>query len=146
MYTMRTTSPAALYKSQKDTRNHILWQPSDPSLRNVEVDEAGRLAAFRERFGTNFDAETVAGATVDQADGTVDGAADGEDGLETEGRRKTAGKGDEAASKAKRLEEEAAAAQDSLADLIRGYAAQDDRRNLSGGRDAKIQARVDKKK
>ncbi|KAH8652197.1 hypothetical protein BX600DRAFT_472103 [Xylariales sp. PMI_506] len=55
-YTMRTTSPLAMYKSTKDTRNHILWNPSEKALRNVEVDEAGKLAAFRERFGRTWDA------------------------------------------------------------------------------------------
>ncbi|KAI1805379.1 hypothetical protein F4811DRAFT_220802 [Daldinia bambusicola] len=59
-YTHRTTSPLALYKSTKDTRNHILWQPSDSSLRNVEVDEAGKLAAFRDRFGRGWDADAGA--------------------------------------------------------------------------------------
>ncbi|KAK0674172.1 hypothetical protein QBC41DRAFT_310518 [Cercophora samala] len=59
-YTVRTTSPVALYKSAKDTRNHILWQPTDKSLRNVEVDEAGKLAAFRERYGRGWDAEEPA--------------------------------------------------------------------------------------
>lgn len=54
-YTCRTTSPHPLHKSTKDTRNHILWQPSDRSLQNVEHDEAGRLAAFRGRFGRGFD-------------------------------------------------------------------------------------------
>ena len=33
-----------------DSRNHILWNPTERSLRNVEVDEACKLAAFRERF------------------------------------------------------------------------------------------------
>ncbi|KAI1090768.1 hypothetical protein F5B19DRAFT_494039 [Rostrohypoxylon terebratum] len=56
-YTIRTTSPLALYKSLKDTRNHLLWQPSDRSLQNVEVDEAGKLAAFRGRFGRGWDME-----------------------------------------------------------------------------------------
>ncbi|KAG5956323.1 hypothetical protein E4U58_006668 [Claviceps cyperi] len=55
-YTMRTTSPAAVYRSTKDSRNTLLWQPTDRSLRNVELDEAGKLAAFRERFGRAFDA------------------------------------------------------------------------------------------
>ncbi|KAG5918575.1 hypothetical protein E4U61_001630 [Claviceps capensis] len=55
-YTMRTTSPASVYRSTKDSRNTLLWQPSDRSLRNVELDEAGKLAAFRERFGRAFDA------------------------------------------------------------------------------------------
>ncbi|KAI5865254.1 hypothetical protein GGS23DRAFT_594795 [Durotheca rogersii] len=56
-YTMRTTSPLALYRATKDTRNHVLWQPSDHSLRNVEADEAGKLAAFRGRFGRSWDVE-----------------------------------------------------------------------------------------
>ncbi|KFA76689.1 hypothetical protein S40288_04409 [Stachybotrys chartarum IBT 40288] len=55
-YTARTTSPAPLYRPTKDTRNTLLWQPSEKSLRNVELDEAGKLAAFRERFGRAFDA------------------------------------------------------------------------------------------
>lgn len=58
-YTQRTTSPAPIYKSTKDSRNHILWQPSMASLRNVEEDEAGRLKAFREKFGRGWDAEEV---------------------------------------------------------------------------------------
>ncbi|TDZ54636.1 54S ribosomal protein L36 [Colletotrichum sidae] len=62
-YTVRSTSPVPLVRSAKDTRNHALWQPSDKSLKNVEVDEAGKLAAFRERFGRGFDlaAEPVEG-------------------------------------------------------------------------------------
>ncbi|TLD25041.1 hypothetical protein PspLS_05965 [Pyricularia sp. CBS 133598] len=55
-YTVRSTSPHAIYRSAKDTRNNARWQPSDSSLRNVEVDEAGKLAAFRERFGRGWDA------------------------------------------------------------------------------------------
>lgn len=54
-YTARTTSPHPIYRSSKDTRNHLLWQPSEKSLRNVELDEAGRLAAFRDKFGRGFD-------------------------------------------------------------------------------------------
>ncbi|RKF75543.1 ribosomal protein [Golovinomyces cichoracearum] len=56
-FTMRTTSPAPVYKSNKDSRNHPLWQPSSAALRNVEADEAGRLRAFRLRFGHGWDAE-----------------------------------------------------------------------------------------
>lgn len=55
-YTARTTSPQPLYRPAKDTRNTLLWQPSEKSLRNVELDEAGKLAAFRERFGRGYDA------------------------------------------------------------------------------------------
>lgn len=66
---MRTTSPYALYKSTKDTRNHLLWNPSEKALKNVEVDEAGKLAAFRERFGRTWDAPAV----------SIDGTEAGED-------------------------------------------------------------------
>ncbi|KAG6012155.1 hypothetical protein E4U43_007913 [Claviceps pusilla] len=68
-YTMRTTSPASLYRASKDTRNTLLWQPSEKSLRNVELDEAGKLAAFRERFGRAFD------ATAQSEDGEEGGAS-----------------------------------------------------------------------
>ncbi|KAK7212971.1 hypothetical protein V2G26_020149 [Clonostachys chloroleuca] len=47
--------PQPLYVATKDTRNTLTWQPSEKSLRNVELDEAGKLAAFRGRFGTAFD-------------------------------------------------------------------------------------------
>ena len=56
-YTHRTTSPAPIYKSSKDTRNSPLWNPSSQKLLNVEEDEAGRLKAFRNRFGRGWDAE-----------------------------------------------------------------------------------------
>ncbi|KAL8781575.1 MAG: hypothetical protein Q9213_005961 [Squamulea squamosa] len=58
-FTHRTTSPAPVYKSTKDTRNTALWNPSSQKLLNVEADEAGRLRAFRERFGRGWDAETM---------------------------------------------------------------------------------------
>ncbi|UKZ58086.1 hypothetical protein TrVGV298_011951 [Trichoderma virens] len=66
-YTARTTSPLPLYRAQKDTRNTLLWQPSEKSLRNVELDEAGKLAAFRERFGRGYD------ATAQAVEGEVEG-------------------------------------------------------------------------
>lgn len=55
----RTTSPQPVYKSTKDIKNTALWNPSSQKLLNVEEDEAGRLRAFRERFGRGWDAETV---------------------------------------------------------------------------------------
>ncbi|GKT66759.1 50S ribosomal protein [Colletotrichum tofieldiae] len=79
-YTVRSTSPAPLVRSAKDSRNHALWQPTDKSLKNVEVDEAGKLAAFRERFGRGFDLaaepteEEIAAAAAAPAGGK-DGAA-----------------------------------------------------------------------
>lgn len=59
-YTVRTTSPQPIYRAAKDTRNTLTWQPSERSLKNVELDEAGRLAAFRERFGRAFDTQAAA--------------------------------------------------------------------------------------
>lgn len=70
-YTQRTTSPAPIYKSTKDTRNHPLWQPSLTSLRNIEEDEAGRLASFRAKFGRGWD---VQGKSEEDGEGE---AADG---------------------------------------------------------------------
>jgi hypothetical protein len=58
-YTQRTTSPAPIYKSTKDTRNTPLWNPSSQRLLNLETDEAGKLRAFRERFGRGWDAKTT---------------------------------------------------------------------------------------
>ncbi|KAM0671109.1 hypothetical protein ACQRIT_001260 [Beauveria bassiana] len=80
-YTMRTTSPEPLYRPVKDTRNALLWQPSDKSLRNVELDEAGRLAAFRERFGRGFDATAATtGEQEEEADVTPESATAGASG------------------------------------------------------------------
>ncbi|KAH7409460.1 hypothetical protein BKA64DRAFT_774220 [Cadophora sp. MPI-SDFR-AT-0126] len=64
-YTHRTTSPAPIFRSTKDTRNHPMWQPSLDSLRNIEQDEAGRLRAFRKRFGRGWDVE---GAEEEEGD------------------------------------------------------------------------------
>ncbi|KAG9231080.1 hypothetical protein BJ875DRAFT_346964, partial [Amylocarpus encephaloides] len=58
-YLSRTTSPAPVYRSTKDTRNHALWQPSNSSLKNVEQDEAGRLRAFRDKFGRGWDLDSA---------------------------------------------------------------------------------------
>ncbi|KAA6415570.1 MAG: 54S ribosomal 36 protein [Lasallia pustulata] len=65
-YTHRTTSPAAIYKASKDTRNTALWNPSSQKLMNVEADEAGRLRAFRERFGRGWDAQTAGGRAQEE--------------------------------------------------------------------------------
>ncbi|CBF75813.1 hypothetical protein AN3595.2 [Aspergillus nidulans FGSC A4] len=55
-FTHRTTSPLPVYRSTRDTRNSIMWNPSSSKLKSVEDDEAGRLAAFRAKFGRNWDA------------------------------------------------------------------------------------------
>ncbi|KAF2815143.1 uncharacterized protein BDZ99DRAFT_459083 [Mytilinidion resinicola] len=53
----RTTNPIPVYKSTKDVRNTPLWNPSSQKLLNIEEDEAGRLKAFRAKFGRGWDAE-----------------------------------------------------------------------------------------
>ncbi|WPG97392.1 Hypothetical protein R9X50_00016700 [Acrodontium crateriforme] len=58
-FTHRTTSPQAVYRSTKDVKNSMLWNPSSQKLLNIEEDEAGRLRRFRRRFGRGFDAETT---------------------------------------------------------------------------------------
>ncbi|KAF2760829.1 hypothetical protein EJ05DRAFT_243553 [Pseudovirgaria hyperparasitica] len=63
-YVHRTTSPKAVYVSMKDRRNSALWNPSDTSLVNLEVDEAGRLKAFRDKFGRGWDGQTDSGKEV----------------------------------------------------------------------------------
>ncbi|KAL2005658.1 hypothetical protein VTN00DRAFT_10151 [Thermoascus crustaceus] len=61
-FTHRTTSPMPVYRSTRDTRNSLLWNPSSNKLMNVEEDEAGRLAAFRAKFGRGYDAAPAPGA------------------------------------------------------------------------------------
>lgn len=79
-----------------------MWNPSSQKLADVEQDEAGRLKAFRRRFGRGWDAEAPGRADQDEGDG--DGDGDGRaDGKEGDGDRY----GD-----------------DGLMDLISGYGAQ----------------------
>lgn len=56
-YTHRTTSPHPVYRSTKDTRNSPLWNPSSQKLLSLESDDAGRLRAFREKYGRGWDAQ-----------------------------------------------------------------------------------------
>ncbi|KAI9326989.1 hypothetical protein BDR26DRAFT_876204, partial [Obelidium mucronatum] len=46
-FSMRVTTPKALLKLTKDTRNHILWNPSSNTIDEKSVD----LAKFASRFG-----------------------------------------------------------------------------------------------
>ncbi|KAF2787300.1 hypothetical protein K505DRAFT_258017 [Melanomma pulvis-pyrius CBS 109.77] len=62
----RTTSPAPVYKSTKDQRNTPLWNPSSQKLLNVEEDEAGKLAAFRAKFGRGWDAVSTDETSTEQ--------------------------------------------------------------------------------
>jgi hypothetical protein len=52
-------NPAPVYRSVKDLRNSPLWNPSSLKLRNVEDDDAGKLAAFRAKFGRGWDADST---------------------------------------------------------------------------------------
>jgi predicted secreted protein len=54
-YKQLTTSPRGVIRNTKDARNNPLWNPSMRELADVEEDEAGRLAKFRERFGMGFE-------------------------------------------------------------------------------------------
>ncbi|KAK1496356.1 mitochondrial ribosomal protein [Colletotrichum cuscutae] len=137
-YTVRTTSPSPLVRSAKDSRNHALWQPSDKSLKNVEVDEAGKLAAFRERFGRGFDLAAkkpteeelnaaAAAAAASSAKDAGKGAA-GKDAAAT--GKETAGNDAAAAAPAKETAKPAQPAATpeeddvfDMGDLISGYAA-----------------------
>lgn len=64
-YLTRTTSPAPVVRSTKDVRNHVLWQPTLDTLRGIEQDEAGRLRAFRNKFGRGWDVEDGEGKEED---------------------------------------------------------------------------------
>ncbi|KAJ4389077.1 hypothetical protein N0V93_006539 [Gnomoniopsis smithogilvyi] len=133
-YTTRTTSPLPVYRSTKDTRNHLKWQPSEVSLQNVEVDEAGKLAGFRQRFGTAFDLTPGAALAAKEMK---------EDAERNAAQAKTAkGKKSSALEEAKIAEEkekeaaeaaakEAVAAEDSFESLMASYVREQP--NLKGG-------------
>ncbi|TRX96105.1 hypothetical protein FHL15_002829 [Xylaria flabelliformis] len=110
-YTIRTSSPMGMYKSTKDTRNHALWNPNEKSLQNVEVDEAGKLAAFRGRFGRGWDVA----APVEE---TTAAAAEKKGKERKEGTPAAAAAAADAAGSAA----SDSGSGDALADLIAGYA------------------------
>ncbi|KAK0652023.1 hypothetical protein B0T16DRAFT_299605, partial [Cercophora newfieldiana] len=113
-YTCRTTMPTALYKSNKDSRNHILWQPTDKTLKNVEVDEAGKLAAFRDRFGRGWDVE---------GDAPADSEVAAKDARKERGDKKVEAAAAAAAAEAPAVEEDPFS---SLTDLISQYVDKDE--------------------
>lgn len=49
-----------------------MWQPSLTSLRNIEEDDAGRLKAFREKFGRGWDAESKEEEDVEEEESLMD--------------------------------------------------------------------------
>lgn len=105
-YTHRTTSPAPVYRSTKDTRNTPLWNPSSQKLLSAESDIDGRLRRFREKFGRGWDA-TRQGDREGTAQENLEFGQDG-------GRS-----GGQPGGKARSPDEE-----DNVMDLISGYGRQ----------------------
>lgn len=137
--------PTALYKSAKDTRNHLLWQPTDKSLKNVEMDEAGKLAAFRERYGRGWDLDAKMtpeeeAAAAAAAAGAAGGAPGGKKAAAEEAAKKKKEEEEKAKKAAEAAEEEDPF--DSLTDLISGYATE----NMNPGLNVKDTRSFGKKK
>ena len=100
-YTHRTTSPSPVYKSQKDSRNTLLWNPSSKRILSVRAEDAAPLKAFKEKYGQGWD------ASDDAAGKGKDGETIGQDGGRSGGQ-----KGGKARSKAET---------NNLLDMIGGY-------------------------
>jgi hypothetical protein len=117
-YLHRTTSPIPVYRSTRDTRNSLLWNPTSQKLVNLEEDEAGRLAAFRARFGRAYDAN--AGASKETEEVEKKETTDGKDQQQQKKQPTEAEK--EAAAKAQaEAEAEMQAEEDNLLDLISSF-------------------------
>lgn len=147
-YTTRTTAPLSVYRSSKDTRNHARWQPHESSLQNVEVDEAGKLASFRKRFGGAFDIasgpapasqEPTATATEGGNAAQTAGAPSGQDGKKAQKAQDI--EAEEALATARAAEAEEG---DVFADLMSSFVV--DQPQLKGGRIAGKDTKKGKKK
>lgn len=129
-YTSRSTSPLPVYRSTKDTRNHLTWQPSEVSLQNIEMDEAGKLASFRERFGTGYDLGPGAAeeekAAAEAAEAAADSGKQGKKAAVKKDKKEEVTKEAKAAEAAEPVEEE-----DSFANLMATYVV--DQPQLKGG-------------
>lgn len=91
----------------------MVWQPNEKSLRNVEVDEAGKLAAFRGRFGRGWDAESKS-----EGEGEGEGEEDGnKEARGAEGGEGKSGDGEGSGS---------GIGGSGLSDLISGYSRPED--------------------
>ncbi|MCJ1462182.1 hypothetical protein MMC07_000782 [Pseudocyphellaria aurata] len=67
-FTHRTTSPAPVYRSIRDSRNTPLWNPSSQRLLNIEQDEAGKLRTFRDKFGRGWDVDNKDDLAADEGE------------------------------------------------------------------------------
>lgn len=147
-FTTRTTTPFPVFRSTKDTRNHARWQPTNASLQNVEVDEAGKLARFRQRFGGAFDL-APGQAMTDKAPSREQAAAAARANVGKGGKKKADElKKAEEEKKAAAAEAEAEAAkigeEDMFTDLMASYVI--DEPQLRGGKIASKDSKKGKKK
>ncbi|QKX55589.1 uncharacterized protein TRUGW13939_02683 [Talaromyces rugulosus] len=122
-YLHRTTSPIPVYRSTRDTRNSLLWNPTSQKLVNLEEDEAGRLAAFRARFGRAYDANAGASKETEEVVEKKETTADGQDQQQQQKEKKQPTEAEkEAAAKAQaEAEAELQAEEDNLLDLISSF-------------------------
>lgn len=111
-FTHRTSSPAPVYRATRDTRNSLLWNPSSNKLLNVEEDDAGRLAAFRARFGRSWDANAP---KVEPSTSTASKKGDAAAAADAAAKKAE----EEAAAKARAQEEQDE--EDNLLDLISSF-------------------------
>ncbi|EED24518.1 50S ribosomal protein L36, putative [Talaromyces stipitatus ATCC 10500] len=122
----RTTSPTPVYRSTRDTRNSLLWNPTSKKLLTVEDDEAGRLAAFRAKFGRSFDLASTAAEEVAAAVGPTAAQKQTSQKSDLE-QKQEAEKMDAAAEKALAQEEaDLQEEEDNLLDLISSFGQQQD--------------------
>ncbi|KAK2039403.1 hypothetical protein LZ31DRAFT_558813 [Colletotrichum somersetense] len=133
-FTVRSTSPTTLVRSAKDSRNHPLWQPSEKSLQNVELDEAGKLAAFRERFGRGFDLAAAKPGEGEETTAAAASAADAPAAPAVAEATTIGGKDGKAETKAPAQPAEAKDDPFDMGDLISGYAALQPQQKLSDSR------------
>lgn len=124
-YTQLSTSPRGVVRSAKDVRSHPLWNPTLHKLMKVEEDEAGRLQAFRGRYGRGWDNAGTPGEK---------GQVGGEKEKKKKGKKK---KGEEPEGKGK--------GEESLVDLLSGGFYQDFMKR-DGGKKKKVAAPVEEVK
>lgn len=131
----RTTSPAPVYRSTRDTRNSLLWNPSSVKLMTVEEDEAGRLAAFRARFGRSWDAANTSSEEASKSETSSSSSSsaqpvDKKETAETQAEREAAAAGE--AAEIAQAEAELQEEEDNLLDLISSFGQAQEEQQQSG--------------
>jgi hypothetical protein len=125
----RTTSPAPVYRSTRDTRNSLLWNPSSSKLMTVEEDEAGRLAAFRAKFGRSWDATATSAATAAATAATSETSETSSTAVD---KKETEAEKEAAAAAAAQAEAELQEEEDNLLDLISSFGQEQQDQQQSG--------------